>query len=160
MLISVDGAGSSHDLIDHLDQLAKRPGRQLWYTVGWDLTQRERDAITLVPEKVWQTAIDTCGKLRTSRDEHARITPAAQIADITDLIRTGPHGLKDWPADLRVIARRERAHPGAQLSLFEQHAGWRFHLFATNIPRSLPSGHANRVLNNLAYLDALDRSHA
>ncbi|WP_162453419.1 transposase [Phytoactinopolyspora mesophila] len=76
------------------------------------------------------------------------------------MIRTGPHGLKDWPADLRVIARRERAHPGAQLSLFEQHAGWRFHLFATNIPRSLPSGHANRVLNNLAYLDALDRSHA
>lgn len=160
LLVSIDGAGASHDLIDHLDELARRPGRQLWYTVGWDLTQRERDAITLVPEKVWQTAIDTKGKPRLSRDEHGREVDAAQVADITDLIRTGPHGLQGWPDDLRIIARRERPHPGAQLSLFEQHAGWRFHLFACNIPRQLPAGHKNRVLNNLAYLDALDRSHA
>jgi hypothetical protein len=60
---------------------------------------------------------------------------------------------------MRIIARRERPHPGAQLSLFEQHHGWRYHLFATNIPSRLPAGHPNAVLNNLAYLDATDRSH-
>lgn len=161
LLISVDGAGASHDLVDHLDALARRPGRQVWWTVGWDLTQRERDAITLVPADVWQVAIDTNGDPRTSRDEHGHEVDAAQVTDITDPIRS-TSSLKDWPDSMRIIARRERPHPGAQLSLFEQHAGYRYHLFATNVPRRLPSGHTNTnaVLNNLAYLDALDRSHA
>ena len=33
---------------------------------------------------------------------------------------------------MRVIARRERPHPGAQLSLFDTHAGWRHTCFITN----------------------------
>ncbi|GAA1553279.1 IS1380 family transposase [Brevibacterium picturae] len=160
LLISVDGAGASHDLIGHLDALANRPGRQVWWTVGWDLGQRERTAITLVPEDVWQVAIDTAGEPRTSRDEAGEIVDAAQVADITDLIRAGS-SLTGWPTDMRILARRERPHPGAQLSLFEQHAGWRYQLTATNIAARLPAGHANAaVVNNLAYLDALARSHA
>nr|WP_322778886.1 transposase [Frankia sp. Cas4] len=35
---------------------------------------------------------------------------------------------------MRIIFRRERPHPGAQLSLFEQHEGHRFHVTATNLP--------------------------
>src|SRR4051794_35868993 len=33
---------------------------------------------------------------------------------------------------MRVIVRRERPHPGAQLSLFEDRDGWRYTVFATN----------------------------
>jgi hypothetical protein len=34
--------------------------------------------------------------------------------------------LKTRPKDMRVIVRRERPHPGAQLSLFEEADGWRY----------------------------------
>ncbi len=74
--------------------------------------------------------------------EHGQITDAAQVADLTDLIRSTSR-LDGWPASMRIIARRERPHPGAQLSLFEHHHGWRYHLFATNIPSRLPAGHPN-----------------
>jgi hypothetical protein len=56
--------------------------------------------------------------------------------ELTALLREHPDGdrLANWPADLRIIARREKPHPGAQLSLFEQAQGWRYQLVATNTP--------------------------
>ena len=42
LMVTVDGAGASHGLITRLDQLASRPGRQLTYSVGWELGGRER----------------------------------------------------------------------------------------------------------------------
>ena len=36
-MVTVDGAGASHDLITYLDELAARPGCQLIYSVGWDV---------------------------------------------------------------------------------------------------------------------------
>ncbi len=35
---------------------------------------------------------------------------------------------------MRVFARRERPHPGAQLTLFEAEDGWRYTLWVTNRP--------------------------
>jgi hypothetical protein len=61
LMVTCDGAGASHGLIARLDELASRPGRQLTYSIGWDLGPREREAITLVPEEAWQIAIDPCG---------------------------------------------------------------------------------------------------
>ena len=45
----------------------------------------------------------------------------AHVTELTSLLREGPHGdqLAGWPAAMRVFARRERPHPGAQLTLFE-----------------------------------------
>jgi hypothetical protein len=40
LLVSVDGAGASHELINHLDTLSARPGWVLWWTVGWELGER------------------------------------------------------------------------------------------------------------------------
>jgi hypothetical protein len=56
--------------------------------------------------------------------------------ELTALLREHPDGdrLANWPADLRIIARREKPHPGAQLSLFEQAQGWRYQLVATSTP--------------------------
>ena len=52
------------------------------------------------------------------------------MAELTGLLREGPDGdqLAGWPASMRIFARRERPHPGAQLSLFEEADGWRYSL--------------------------------
>ena len=58
------------------------------------------------------------------------IRDGAEVIELTEIIE-----LKGWPADMRVICRRERPHPGAQLSLFDTHAGWRHTCFITNTER-------------------------
>ena len=58
------------------------------------------------------------------------------MAELTGLLRQGRAGdqLAGWPAAMRVFARRERPHPGAQLTLFEAEDGWRYSLWVTNLP--------------------------
>ncbi len=70
-MITCDGAGASHDLVRHLDKLAARPGRQLIYSVGWALGEREKAALRLVPEAAWQLAIDSRGEVRERRADDA-----------------------------------------------------------------------------------------
>lgn len=57
--------------------------------------------------------------------------------------------LGDYPAGMRVIARRERPHPGAQLDLIEERDGWRYTCFATDTQTG-----------QHAWLDARHRAHA
>ena len=57
--------------------------------------------------------------------------------------------LLGYPQGIRVIVRRERPHPGAQLDAFEEADGWRYTAFATD----------TRV-GQLARLDARHRAHA
>jgi len=56
---------------------------------------------------------------------------------------------------MRVFARRERPHPGAQLTLFETRDGWRYSLWVTNQPASVKGWRAQ-----LACIDAAHRVHA
>jgi hypothetical protein len=121
----------SHDLIARLDKLAARPGYQLIYSVGWELGTRERAAIAAVPDQAWQIAVDARSEVRQRRAEeacadldcgHRRCClEQAHVTELTPLLREGPGGdqLKAWPAKMRLFARRERPHPGAQLTLFE-----------------------------------------
>jgi hypothetical protein len=44
---------------------------------------------------------------------------------------------------MRVFAHRERPHPGAQLSLFETVGGWRYSLWATNLPVTIKGWRAS-----------------
>jgi hypothetical protein len=167
LMVSCDGAGASHGLIARLDTLAARPGYQLTYSVGWDLGAREREAITLVPEGAWQVAIDHRGQVRQRRADHACQDQycrharcwreGAHVSELTGLLREGPGGdqLVGWPTGMRIFARRERPHPGAQLTLFEADDGWRYSLWATNLPTSLRGWRANP-----AYIDAAHRVHA
>lgn len=60
---------------------------------------------------------------------------------------------------MRIIVRRERPHPGAQLSLFEEADGWRYQIFATNTPAA-GGGRPAGKLGQLAYLEARHRAHA
>jgi Transposase DDE domain group 1 len=56
---------------------------------------------------------------------------------------------------MRVFARRERPHPGAQLSLFETEDGHRYSLWVTNLPVTLRGWRASP-----AYIDGAHRVHA
>jgi hypothetical protein len=60
-----------------------------------------------------------------------------------------------WPESMRVFARRERPHPGAQLSLSGTQDGWRYSLWASNVPGQLRGWRAQ-----LGYIDAAHRVHA
>ena len=79
-------------------------------------------------------AIDADGEVRDGGD-------VVEITDLLDLTR--------WPAGMRVLIRRERPHPGAQLSLFEQADGWRYQAVATNTNTG-----------QLPFLEARHRAHA
>lgn len=48
-----------------------------------------------------------------------------------------------------MIVRRERPHPGAQLSLFEERDGWHYQAFVTNTTTGQP-----------AFLEARHRAHS
>jgi len=56
---------------------------------------------------------------------------------------------------MRIFARRERPHPGAQLTLFEAEDGYRYVLWVTNLPPSTKGWRGNP-----AYIDAGHRVHA
>jgi len=167
IMVTCDGAGASHDLVTKLDKLASRRGYQLVYSVGWALGEREKAALALVPQTAWEAAIDAGGKVRERRAEEACGNERcahracwieeAHVTELTGLLREGPDGdrLKAWPASMRVFARRERPHPGAQLTLFEAEDGWRYSLWATNLPAATRGWRGQ-----CAYIDAAHRVHA
>ena len=92
----------------------------------------------------------SCGHTRCWIEE-------AHVTELTGLLREGPHGdqLDGWPASRGLFARRERPHPGAQLSLFENQDGWRYSLWVWNVPAGLRGWRAQ-----LGYIDAAHRVHA
>jgi Transposase DDE domain group 1 len=167
LMVTCDGAGASHDLIARLDKLAARPGYQVIYSVGWELGKRERAAIAGVPAQAWQIAVDARGQARERRADdacadlhcgHGRCwIEEAHVTELTGLLREGPGGdkLAGWPEPMRIFARRERPHPGAQLTLFEAEDGWRYSLRATNRPAATKGWPGQN-----AYIDAAHRVHA
>jgi Transposase DDE domain group 1 len=112
VLIRTDSAGGTHDFLSWL----ARPGRRLAYSVGFPITEDLQDAILKIPARAWTPAYDAGGQVR----------PGAWVAEIT-----GTPGLSSWPQGMRVIVRKERPHPGAQLR-FTDIDGHRFTCFATS----------------------------
>ena len=166
LMVICDGAGASHDLVAHLDKLASRRGFTLTWSVGWELGERERQAISMAAEQTWHIAIDRRGELRERRSDKACDsrdcahrtcwTEEAHVAELTGILRGGREDqLTGWPAPMRVFARRERPHPDAQLTLFEAEDGWRYTLRAANLPAGT-SGWRGQP----ACIDAAHRVHA
>jgi hypothetical protein len=136
LLVRADGAGCSKAFLAHVRGLGQQ-GVLTEFSVGWAVTDRERDAISRVPARAWTDALDADGRPRDG----------AAVAELTGLLPAGT--LHDYPAGTRILIRRERPHPGAQLSVFEHHDGWRYQCIATDTP-----------VGQLAFLDARHRAHA
>ena len=112
VLIRADSGGGTHEFLTWLT----RPGRRLAYSVGFTITDEVQDAILAIPARAWTPAYDAAGQVR----------PGAWVAEITGMLDLG-----SWPKGMRVIVRKERPHPGAQLR-FTDIDGHRFTCFATS----------------------------
>src|SRR6266700_2520915 len=146
MLVRVDGAGASHELLTHLLSLATAR-RHVLFTCGWMITPADEQAIGLLPATAWQAAVDQDGVVQ--EDKH--------VAEITYLMsRAG-----NWPSGLRWIVRRTRPsrRQARNLTAFERATGWRYSIIVTNIPAArgiggVPGSH------HAPFIDVLHREHA
>jgi hypothetical protein len=111
ILVRADSAGASHRFVQSLSDA------NFEYSIGFPISGSVRDALLLAQEEDWVKATEPGGGIRHG----------AEVIELTEVIE-----LKGWPENMRVICRRERPHPGAQLSLFDTHAGWRHTCFITN----------------------------
>jgi Transposase DDE domain group 1 len=115
VLIRTDSGGGTHEFLHWLAS----PSRRLHYSIGMTITEDMQQAILALPDRIWEPAYDAGGQVR----------PGAWVAELTGLL-----DLAGWPAGMRVIVRRERPHPGAQLR-FTDINGHRFTAFATDARR-------------------------
>jgi hypothetical protein len=115
VLVRADSGGGTREFLKWLTGRS----RPLHYSVGMTITEDMQEAILTVPATSWTPAYDGNGQARDG----------AWIADITGML-----DLSSWPAGLRVIVRKERPHPGAQLR-FTDVDGHRFTAFATDARR-------------------------
>jgi Transposase DDE domain group 1 len=119
VLVRVDAGGCSKAFLHHITDLG------LEYSIGFPALETVKTAVEAIPAQAWRAAIDS--------DGHPR--DGAQVAELTawmpDPVKATRPGPQDWPPGMRVIARRERPHPGAQLRLTDPD-GWRITCFATN----------------------------
>jgi hypothetical protein len=113
VLIRTDGAGGTKEFIRALTR------KRLQYSLGFTLPDGFEAIYHQVPDSVWAAAYNADGLPREG----------AAVAEFTDLLDLG-----DYPPGMRVIVRRERPHPGAQLR-FEDVDGYRLTAFATNAAR-------------------------
>jgi hypothetical protein len=127
ILARSDSAGASHALAEACRETRVR------FSFGYAIDDRVREAILAVPEAAWRPAINTDGKPRDG----------AWVAELT-----GHVSLDAWPDGSRLIVRRERPHPGAQLT-FTDVDGHRFQCFITD-----------QEGDDLAALEARHRAHA
>jgi hypothetical protein len=113
ILVRADSAGATHWLAEECAD------RNLRFSFGYQITGRIRDALLLVQEEDWIPARDGTGRRRDG----------AWVIELTHLV-----DLSSWPAGTRLICRRERPHPGAQLSLFDTVEGFRHQAVLTDQP--------------------------
>ena len=127
ILVRADSAGATHGFVDYCREGNMR------FSVGYELTEQVRTAILQIPEEAWIPALDQDGTTRKN----------GEVCEITDTV-----DLSCWPEGTRLIIRRERPHPGAQLS-FTDHDGYRFQAILTDQPDA-----------DVAVLECRHRQHA
>jgi hypothetical protein len=113
VLVRTDGAGCTHAFVAWLSS------QRVQYSVGFTLPDSFTDQLKVLDQaNVWRPALDA----------EQQIRPDALVADATGLL-----DLSSWPTGMRVIVRKEKPHPGAQLRITDVN-GWRVTAFATNTP--------------------------
>ena len=128
VLVRTDAAGATHVFAAALRE------RGCVFSLGFAIDETVQAAVLAVPETEWTPARNIDGEPRDG----------AWLAEVTDAVN-----LTAWPAGSRLIVRRERPHPGAQMR-FTDADGHRFTAFLTDTTDSGP----------LADLEARHRCHA
>jgi hypothetical protein len=145
VIVRVDGAGASHDLVEYLLTLSTKR-KDLLFTCGWMITASDEEAIAAVPEEAWGPGVRQDGAVEEDKD----------VAEITHLMsRAGK-----WPGGLRFIARRvkpSRRHK-KNMTAYERKAGWKYSITCTNIPHTgIPAVPGSQHPQSI---DAIHRDHA
>jgi len=144
ILVRVDGAGASHELVEHMLSLASAR-RSVLFTCGWMITAADEDAIGQVPADAWKPGTGQDGTIEDDKD----------VAEVTHLMsRAG-----NWPDGLRWIARVKPSRRHLRnLTDYEKKTGWKYSITCTNIPGTgiagVPGSHHPQ------YIDTVHREHA
>ncbi|MEJ7630035.1 MAG: IS1380 family transposase, partial [Nocardioidaceae bacterium] len=131
LLARSDSAGATHLFAQACQD------RGVGFSFGFPIDLRVQAIVDVIPEECWAPAIQTDDELREG----------AWVAEATDLV-----DLSSWPAGSRLILRKERPHPGAQLT-FSDVNGMRITGFLTDTPPRIIPGQA-------AGLELRHRQHA
>ena len=127
ILARSDSAGASHDFADACRETRIR------YSLGYPINQTVREQILALDESAWKPAVNQDGQAREG----------AWVTELTGLLDPS-----SWPSGTRLICRRERPHPGAQLT-FTDLDGHRFQCLITD-----------QDSQDIAALEATHRQHA
>ena len=127
ILARADAAGATHAFAGALRE------RRIRFSLGYYVTETVGQAALALPEQAWRPALDADGQQRDG----------AWVAELTEHV-----DLHSWPEGTRLIVRRERPHPGAQLR-FSDTDGHRYQCFLTD-----------QTGDDLAALEVCHRLHA
>ena len=130
VIVRSDSAGWSHGFVNECRD------RHVRFVIGHQLTVDIASVLVNLPKRAWSPAITADG---SDWREHA------EICEITHLVGDIFDATRAWPSGLRMIARRELPHPGAQLT-FTDIDGHRYQVFVTDLADT-----------DVAYLEALYR---
>ncbi len=131
LLARSDSAGATHKFADACRSRGVR------FSFGFPVDARVQRIVDVIPEACWHPAIDTGDQIRDG----------AWVAEATGMI-----DLESWPDGSRLILRKERPHPGAQLT-FADVDGMRVTAFLTDAPDGTVPG-------QVAGLELRHRQHA
>ena len=131
LLARSDSAGATHAFAQACVQ------RGVGFSFGFPVDARIQRIVDVIPDQCWHPAIQTDGEVREG----------AWVAEATGMI-----DLSSWPAASRLILRKERPHPGAQLT-FTDVDGHRITAILTNTEPGVVPGQA-------AGLELRHRHHA
>lgn len=135
LLARSDSAGATHAFATACVE------RGVGFSFGFPVDARIQRIVDVIPEECWHPAI------QTDHGQGNDIREGAWVAEATGMI-----DLSSWPAGARLILRKERPHPGAQLT-FTDVDGHRITAILTNTEPGVVSAQA-------AGLELRHRQHA
>ena len=136
LLARSDSAGATHKFA----QACVEAGVE--FSFGFPVDHRIQDIVDVIADQCWAPAIETGGELREG----------AWVAEATGML-----DLASWPEGSRLIVRKERPHPGAQLR-FTDVDGMRVTAFLTNTPPGvIPAQAAGLELRHRQHARVEDR---
>ncbi len=135
LLARSDSAGATHAFADACVE------RGVGFSFGFPVDMRIQRIVDAIPEQCWHPA------LQTDRGDGNDLREGAWVAEATAMI-----DLSSWPEGSRLVLRKERPHPGAQLT-FTDVDGHRITAILTNTGPAVVPGQA-------AGLELRHRQHA